>query len=735
MKTMKIITYILAAVLILASCAKDDITGPVIVNNQIVLSFSSLKTKAASKSHEAYVSHADIIIYACDASGKPQEWKHSERVSLLGTDNAVLQAKRSDFSVDATYYVQVIANSSEDASFFNNISYSDLLNAKQRDENVLFTGIDLNGVAPKYFLMDGVAVLKSAESSEGAKAVVLNNGVASDNTELKVTLARAAAKIEIVVKAGSTDEFELTFTENLEHTDNPSYYVRNLPVETFVLDHEPTTSTDLLTTSNTRTANMTFGQKEVNLVVYAYSHNWHNQSVLDKEPCVIANLPFVYNDKVANEVHEHPNSWYKIPMSADYQFDRNMYYRVEITVNRAGATTMLDPYYVKDVSYEVIAWEEVPINVGANANNVNYLQLNTDHVDMYNVNTDDSSLQFYSSSPIAGIELLEAYYMNSVDKPVNVENAYPSAYRGIGAVAEADVLSGKITINSPFVGATPEQDSHSNAIRQMTFRVTNQMGQFVDFTVNQYPTIYITNERGYYSYRDDFRGTNYENQGNISGADWDESQPTDWDYSSSSSSSVFFGSKVVTAGPASNGTYTISYTYWSGSTRRTSNTQTFNNPRIYHVHVTATSPDYVIGNPRLDQDGFTDSSLENSKLVAPSFMIASQLGAVNGPRGGWGGTIVELPGGINQARSHCEQYVEVTQDGKVYDDWRLPTAAEIDIIISHQDDSGAMAEVLSGSQYYCAYNGLDNNGNIIYTKVVPGKNSGSSHVRCVRNAY
>jgi hypothetical protein len=116
-------------------------------------------------------------------------------------------------------------------------------------------------------------------------------------------------------------------------------------------------------------------------------------------------------------------------------------------------------------------------------------------------------------------------------------------------------------------------------------------------------------------------------------------------------------------------------------------------------------------------------------------MIASQLGAVNGPRGGWGGTIVELPGGINQARSHCEQYVEVTQDGKVYDDWRLPTAAEIDIIISHQDDSGAMAEVLSGSQYYCAYNGLDNNGNIIYTKVVPGKNSGSSHVRCVRNAY
>jgi hypothetical protein len=417
-------------------------------------------------------------------------------------------------------------------------------------------------------------------------------------------------------------------------------------------------------------------------------------------------------------------------------FDRNMYYRVEITVNRAGATTMLDPHVVQDIKYEVIPWEGVEIKVGSNTNNVNYLQLNTDHVDMYNVNVDESSLEFYSSSPIADIELLEAYYMNSVDQPGNVQTAYPAAYRGIEAVAEADVLTGKITINSPFVGETPQQDSHSNAIRQMTFRVTNQTGQRVDFTVNQYPTIYITNERGYYSYRDDFGGTNYENQGNISGADWDESQPTDWDYSSNSSSSVFFGSKVVTGGPAANGTYRIYYTYWSGGSRRTSDTQTFNNPRIYHVHVTSTSPDYVIGNPRLDAEGFTDSSEENSKLVAPSFMIASQLGAVNGPIGNfWGGTIVELPGGIDQARSHCEQYVEVTQDGKVYNDWRLPTAAEIDIIIAHQDDSGAMAEVLSGSQYYCAYNGTDARGNIIYTKVVPGNNSGSSHVRCVRNAY
>ena len=369
--------------------------------------------------------------------------------------------------------------------------------------------------------------------------------------------------------------------------------------------------------------------------------------------------------------------------------------------------------------------------MGANTNNINYLQLNTEHVDIYNANVDDSSLKFYSSSPIERVELLEAFYMNSMDQRVNVSSIFESAYNGISAKADEGVLNGGISINSPFVGARPEDDSHNNAIRQMRFRVTNETGQSVEFTVHQYPTIYITNERGYYSYRDDFNGTTYLNSGDRSGANWDE-RNSEWDYSSTSSSSVFFGSKVVNGTANSAGRYRIDYTYWNGSSRVTRNTNTFNNPRIYHVHVTATSPNYVIGIPRLNAQGYTDSSPENSKLVSPSFMIASQLGAVNGPTG-WG-TVAELPGGIEQARSHCEQYVEVTGD-KVYNDWRLPTAAEIQIIIDHQDDSGAMAEVLSGTQYYCAYNGVDSRGEIIYTKVVPGKNSNSSHVRCVRDAY
>lgn len=79
-------------------------------------------------------------------------------------------------------------------------------------------------------------------------------------------------------------------------------------------------------------------------------------------------------------------------------------------------------------------------------------------------------------------------------------------------------------------------------------------------------------------------------------------------------------------------------------------------------------------------------------------MIASQLGAV------------QAANSIEQAASHCEQYVEVTNRGNgtnnknvvAYHDWRLPTEAEIKIIYKYQDSSDAMDVVLSGNRYWSA---------------------------------
>jgi hypothetical protein len=220
---------------------------------------------------------------------------------------------------------------------------------------------------------------------------------------------------------------------------------------------------------------------------------------------------------------------------------------------------------------------------------------------------------------------------------------------------------------------------------------------------------------GWYSYRSDFGGTTYEKKGNpnYSGVRWSNGG---WSYDYYETG--FFNSKVTNS--TNNAIYYYYYNGYSNSASTSQSIQGLNNPRMYHVHVTATSSKYTVGKPRLDADGYTESSLENSRLVSPSFMIASQLGATMAPSGG-----------VNQAKQHCEQYVEVTKNA-VYDDWRLPTAAEIEIIASHQDASDAMATVMTGWAYYCSYNVID--GEVVYYQTT-GKSISDTAVRCVRDAY
>lgn len=112
-----------------------------------------------------------------------------------------------------------------------------------------------------------------------------------------------------------------------------------------------------------------------------------------------------------------------------------------------------------------------------------------------------------------------------------------------------------------------------------------------------------------------------------------------------------------------------------------------NNNRMYEVVVTATSTDYRISRPLMenitDDDGNAEtaddlqvavSSAENNALLSPRFMLASQLGN-NSAVNYW-----------VTARDQCKKYVEIGRDGRVYDDWRLPTIAELKIVKNYQID-------------------------------------------------
>jgi hypothetical protein len=110
-------------------------------------------------------------------------------------------------------------------------------------------------------------------------------------------------------------------------------------------------------------------------------------------------------------------------------------------------------------------------------------------------------------------------------------------------------------------------------------------------------------------------------------------------------------------------------------------------------------------------------------------MIASRLGYI------WSGSLKNK----EMAVSHCKQYVEVHKDPKTgetvtYRDWRLPTTAEIGIIISLQgaenenDDTKAIDFLLNATAYYSAEGPVSTS-----TKEIISTSDAS--VRCIRDAY
>ena len=704
-------TLLISAVAMLAFSCQEEIGVNAPMNESIVLDLSSGLTKAADTDVESFVNHLDVFIF--DVNGtEPGAEVYYERYQVNNAASLVLNAKRSTFAAGQKYYVYLLANSNLPKSDFEAVeSYNDLIDKKQEDYNLHLTGLTIDG-APSYFLMDAVAF------QGGSSPVVLNNGVSSDNTVLDAVLRRAAAKVVINIKASEKVEFKAFTIE--DGSEGGLYYLRNMPYDTYLLA-EARAEEDIYTAKvrNTKKSNNAYfswnptqDSKNVSLVTYVYPNNWADQSSLERETCVVMNLPLTYTD--GEFVKDYANCWYKIPMTDEQMFKRNNYYEVNIDLNRPGAISESTPVDLEDVYYSVIDWTEHNVYVGGD-DKPKYLMVNKEYMEMRNIAVDATTLEFASSSPVT-ITVKDIYYYNKFGVKTTVNPT-------ITGTTEADATTGNITVNSPV--------PTNNAIRYFTLVVTNEDGITREVEVAQYPLEYITNQQGWYSYRSDFATnqypspTTYEYRGSRRvSVNWNNNA---WSYSTSDGEGDFFGSKVATQ--KANGTSTLYYYSWgqnaTSPTTSAGNLTSLNNARMYHVQITASSGKYIVGIPKLDADGFTDDGADNAKLVSPSFMIASQLGATL------------APGTQAQAERHCREYVEVydpdgnpaTNNAIHYDDWRLPTAAEIQIIIDFQYvENAAMDEVLSGRYYWSATGQVGNPQS-------SSSNSTQSAVRCIRDAY
>lgn len=741
--TLHKISIVCAAVMLaFPSCIKDtyipDRTGG--EGDSIILDIASetlplMKSEASGA--EISVDHLDVLIFE-----KNGAYRWHERISSLNGSRegtVTLSAKREDFAANSGYWVYLVANSSHPAEDFNNIDLNGLRSMMEETRNIHLTGWNGAGAetAPENFLMDGIAY-PGANTDEPANpgAVVLNDGVVSNDTELKVTLRRAAAKIVVKIARGE----DVTFTDS----GKAGFYLSNMPWTSSVVSGVNAPA-ELRTPELFRYSGTPFYDwtaETITVMTYAYAHEWADASALENELRLVVNIPLVYIPETSPDDESagvYEDSYYQIPVSRDKILERNTCYEVRVTVNTPGATNPSEPVTLDEIEYEVVGWTEKTINVGGEIEDAAYLSLNRYKLELHNIEDDATSLVFASSSPVS-VTVDRVWYIDKFgqESDVQYENVVDSDNVPCITVAAENGLNGNLTIHSDL--------PTNNTIRYIELTVSNKDNIDRTVVIRQYPLEYITNVQGWYSYRDDFEGTTYESLDGIPASkDFREESrtPKYKGYVSVGPSATpntgIFSSKVA-RNEKNDGSVDIYNYYWVHeigfwpftpttyeyylTDNNTSRVSGLDNSRMYHVRITATSDEYTLGRPRLDENGLTDGDDDNAELVSPSFMIASQLGAT------------QPISNSSTAAEQCHEYVEVfkykdengVEQTRHLNDWRLPTAAEINIIMHYQNDSEVMDEVLTGDNYWSA-SGLINTSTGLPSSVRSG------NIRCIRDVY
>lgn len=703
MKKNEILSYVMLALwaVLPLSCIQDEEfnSQEVSAGNglKIGLETSGILTKVSEDGldvlNENTVKSAVLLIFNAEGNRTqggyiPLDLSDGITEVLVASGDWKNDSELFDKGSNSSYDLYVVANAHGTSAFPNVITVSALQAAVDEDtdiwkmEKANIGGTQYTG---KKFAMTGM--------SEGFVPATVD-----DDYTLPIDMQRLAAKVEV----------QISFDESFKAKYKPTGFyssLRNYATKGLWLADGETSFNDWGLAGNGADEPMAaayahdFTACTATLILYSYPNNWSNDVL--SETFVLLNMPGTYKNE------ENPgdpdnggkeSNYYKIPIrlgGADaHKINRNTIYKVKVTIDRLG---QLKPDIPVELTpeYEVYPWEEVYIDVGSD--DVEYLELREEEIIMKDITT-SSEQYFTSSSPIESVTIDEVYYY---DKYGNRQTILSNQYNqyGISASAEGG-LSGSVTVNSDV--------PTNNGIRYIKVIVMNKQGDSKSFTVKQYPLEYIVTVPGWYSYRDDF-GSTYETLNGNNRKMWND----------------LFASKVYTNGSIYEYAW---YNYtdygWFGgwetnsrpSTVQLGSRQSSNpNNNMYFVRITKTSDEYVLSVPAMDSGGYTDNSPENNLLVAPAFMIASQLGTVTNTD-------------FDTAKEHCKQYAEKSIDREVYDDWRLPTEAELKIIDKYQGVSGSVIDIVLGGKYYWAASGnrveADNGSNY------PSRNT--AFIRCIR---
>lgn len=675
---------VLLAWLLPACTADDDLAPAVKPAEGLTISLEtpgvlSRVTEAGNDAlNENTISQAQLLIFNSEGTRTPDgyrsfEFTDGKTEAVIATGNWKNNTQLFDKGASATYDIYVVANAHEGSTSLQSVKTLDgLLSAVDEDADIWkLEGANI-GTGTVYYTNKRFAM-------SGVSSGFVPNAVEDEYT-IPVTMERLAAKVEVNITF--SDEFKAKFKPRGFYSSLRNYATRSL----LRADKEES-FTDRGIAGNGANDPMVaapeknFEECTAKLVLYTYPTNWGGDVL--QETFVLLNMPGNYTEQDGTQSDKGSN-YYKIPVrlgdATAHQLNRNTIYRVNVTIDRMGQPQLDVPVELKP-TYEVIQWTTVTIDV--DNGDLNYLEVVKDEIIMKNI--EKSEEQYFTSSSPVKASIDEVYYYDKYGTKQTINNY---EQYGISVVPAAGNF-GNVTINSDV--------PTNNGIRYIKVKVTNEQGLSKEFTVKQYPLEYIVTVPGWYSYRTDF-GSTYEEKGTGKVSD------------------NYFSSKVYYEGDRwdDEGIYTYRWPIYGSEPSLGTYSGSQSNNNMYFVRITKTSDKYVLSVPAVDEYGYTDDSPENNQLVAPAFMIASQLGTV-------------YPQSFASAQEHCKQYAEKSLAGEVYEDWRLPTEAELEIIDKYQNTAGSVIDEVLGGKYYWAASGT------AYVTMNGDQGSASNaYIRCIR---
>lgn len=671
---------------------------------------------------ENMVKNVDIFFFSTDNKGEVARYYHREvgenGTVLLETGNwkSKFTAASYDIYVVANFHQYDDASTPETETDLSRIkTWTALMALSDTDPDIFKVEKDWFGNEEVYtgkkFMMDGKK--EGWTPGEGT------------NETIAIDLARAAAKI--VVNVSYTDGF---LTDGIKIDDVRKKLVRYAQDARVLAEADPIPILDLYGDADgagMSTSNYTEGsgvaRKDV-LYAYSYPNEW-GDNVADQETYILMNIP--YKDGSQEDLYQN---YYKIPVrisntAADLCLKRNTVYTINVTVDRVGNQEIDQPEELTP-TLSIAPWEKEEVQVGGDT--YKYLIVSEDEIEMHNVA--DTVVTFFSSSAIT-VTLESAYYVDKYGKEVSLTE---SAYDWYSVDYDESTLSGKLKIHSDI----PEIVT----ARYVTLKITNLDGMEKTINIIQYPLEYISGVPGLYSYVEQYEKNeqtvvvNGKWPSNLEGM-YSEDIRKGLDGHIGTNpymKSKFYWEDVI---------YRIDYSYKASTYDPlyvTANTPADNN-RMYLVQISSTSEQYTVARPKMTGTGVgsvTALGEENNRLVSPTFMLASNLGNI---------------GDVNwvKAQDNCTYYVEYSiytidkadrLNGKTYDeyghrrfdDWRLPTYAELQIIAGYQTtQSEVMDKVLTDDYYWAADTNTYLKTNQPTVEEIPSSTGSDGKVRCIRD--